>query len=61
MQIDKLIIAKRVPIFAVNPTVYVVCMNEDKDENIVFQVRNEEAAKQIIQIYNEHKEKELQK
>ena len=51
----KLIICKRVPIFAVNPNTEVVCIDEDKHENEVFAIRpeNRERAIELIEMFNQ--------
>lgn len=50
----KLIVCKRVPLFAVNPNVEVVCIDEDKHENEVFAIRPEcrDRALQLVEVFN---------
>lgn len=50
MNIDKIVLGKRVPIFAVNPDVYILCANEDKDENQIATLKNKEVGEYIIAI-----------
>jgi len=51
----KLIICKRIPFFAVNPNVEVVCIDEDKHENEVFAIRPEarEKALELVEMFNQ--------
>jgi hypothetical protein len=50
----KLIVCKRVPIFVVNPNTEVVCVDEDKRENEVFAIvqENREKAIELIEMIN---------
>lgn len=54
----KLIICKRVPIFAVNPNVEVVCIDEDKRENELFAIvqENRDKALETIELFNDWQE-----